>query len=125
MKIKSIIFKRELPKNSKKLEFKVPLHGCAIIFSNNYLNKYLNAFYNETFLFHEEEFLYQRVLKDNLISIYSPKIKVFHKEGASVKKSSGHEIESKLFCEKEKLKSLVLLERELYLIKGGKNGSKN
>jgi len=109
IKIKKIIRKPIIKTNGSKLERDVALHGCAIIFSKKYIDKYQYPFINDTFLFHEEEFLYKRVLEDKLISIYDPSIKVFHKEGSSVKKNYKSERKSKLFREEERLKSLNLL----------------
>ena len=59
--------------------------------------------------FQMEEFLYQRVINDKLISLYDPKLKVFHKEGSSINKSNKNERLSKLFREKTRLNSLYLL----------------
>lgn len=114
MKIKRI-FKRNIvkPKNGDKTLQNVALHGCAIIFSKKYIEKYNEGFYNETFLFHEEEFLYQRILKDNLISLYEPTLHVFHKEGSSIKTNYKKIRKSKLFREKERLKSLLLLSKQM------------
>ena len=98
-----------MPTNGNKVLTSSPLHGCCIIFSKDYIDKYKYPFYNETFLFHEEEFLYQRVIKNNLISVYDPKLTVFHKEGSSIKKSNKKERLSKLFREKTRLKSLYVL----------------
>lgn len=114
MKIKRI-FKRNIikPKNGDKTLQNVALHGCAIIFSKKYIEKYDEGFYNETFLFHEEEFLYQRILKDNLISIYEPTLHVFHKEGSSIKNNYKKIRKSKFFREKERLKSLLLLSKQM------------
>ena len=70
IKIKHSIKKPVVPANGSKVLTKAPLHGCCLIFSKDYIDKYKYPFYNETFLFHEEEFLYQRVIKDNLISLY-------------------------------------------------------
>lgn len=107
--IKHLIKKPIKEENGSKLALNVPLHGCSIIFSKKYIAKYREAFYNETFLFHEEEFLYQRVLKDKLVSLYNPELKVFHKEGSSIKKDKKSERKSKLFREQERKKSLELL----------------
>lgn len=111
--IKHVLKKPKNPLNSEKLEFNVALHGCCIIFSKKYLEKFDYAFYNETFLFHEEEFLYQRLIKNNLISVYDPNITIFHKEGSSVKKENKTKRLSNLFREKERLKSLELLIKEI------------
>lgn len=96
-------------KNGTRILQNVALHGCAIIFSKKYIKKYRYPFYNETFLFHEEEFLYKRIKKDKLISIYNPELIVFHKEGSSIKKERKGSRTSKLFKERERLKSLNLL----------------
>lgn len=109
LKIKHAIRKPNISTNGDKILLKSPLHGCCIIFSDNYLKKYKNPFYDETFLFHEEEFLYQRVINDKLVSLYDPELKVFHKEGSSINKSNKKERLSKLFREKTRLKSLYLL----------------
>lgn len=112
LKVKHLIKKPIVPTNAKKLKRNVALHGCAIIFSKKYYQKYANVFYDETFLFHEDEFLYNRIIKDNLTSIYDPTLKVFHKEGSSLKKK-GNIRKSKLFKTKEKIKSLELLLKEM------------
>lgn len=109
LKIKHAIRKPNIPTNGDKTILDSPLHGCCIIFSDNYLKKYKYPFYDETFLFHEEEFLYQRVINDKLVSLYDPELKVFHKEGSSINKSNKKERLSKLFREKTRLKSLYLL----------------
>lgn len=112
IKIKHKFIKIPIRKNGENIELCTSLHGCAIIFSRKYLNRYKFAFFNETFLFHEEEFLYQRIINDKLISLYNPSLKVFHKEGATTKFINKNERESKLFRETERLKSLKLLEKK-------------
>lgn len=109
IKVKHSIKRPVVPVNGSKILTKAPLHGCCLIFSKDYIDRYKYPFYNETFLFHEEEFLYQRVLKDNLVSVYDPKLMVFHKEGSSIKKSNKKERLSKLFREKTRLESLYVL----------------
>lgn len=111
IKIKHRIKQPIIPQNGNEVDIKSPLHGCCIIFSKKYLKKYKNPFFNETFLFHEEEFIFHRVLKANLISLYDPTIKIFHKEGSSIKKSNKSIRYSKLFKQKECIKSLELLKK--------------
>ena len=109
LKVKYIFNRPVKPVNGKEKETGVALHGCAVVFSDKYIKKYTYPFYNETFLFHEEEFLYHRMIKDNLVSLYDPKLNVFHKEGSSMKKKNKNVRLSKLFREQERLKSLELL----------------
>lgn len=87
----------------------VALHGCAIIFSKKYLLKYKDPFYNETFLYHEEEFLVYRKNKDSLIFIYTPELEIFHKEGASLNFDKKDNRLKNLFRCKESTKSLEML----------------
>lgn len=109
LKIKHFINKPVKPDNGKVLEKNIALHGCAIIFSKKYLEKYEYAFYNETFLYHEEEFLYQRVIKDKLVSVYDPNLELYHKEGSSLNTKIKNERQRKLFKEKTRLESLKKL----------------
>lgn len=109
--LKRIVKRPKKRTNGKTIQEQVPLHGCALIFSKDYLEKYEDPFYKETFLFHEEDFLYERVKKDNLVTVYDPELEVYHKEGSSLKKSFASDREKKLFREQERLKSLLLLEK--------------
>ncbi len=94
-------------KNGEEDQLGVSVHGCFIVFSKKYLNKFEDAFFNDTFLYHEEEFLSYRREKYNLTFLYSPKIKIVHKEGQST--ASMDEIKKKIFHYQERLKSLKLL----------------
>lgn len=112
--IKSFLKGKRLVYNGTTKEYNVALHGCFIIFSKKYYKKYDSIFYNETFLYHEEEFLYQRVLYDKLVSIYDPSIEVLHKEGASLNHKFKKQKYAKLIFKNEQiLKSLELLKQQM------------
>lgn len=111
--VKRLFKKTKRIENGTTLQQHIALHGCAIIFSKKYYTKYDTVFYDETFLFHEEEFLYNRICKDDLVSVYNPNLKVFHKEGSSLKGSIKKERSRKLFKTEEKLKSMELLLKEM------------
>ncbi len=113
-KFKDIFRIKEKNTNGLKLETGVPLHGCALIFSKKYYEKFSDIFYPNTFLFHEEEFLYLRCKQYNLTSLYSPSIEIYHKEGQSVNKTfNNRKYDSLIFRNKEILKSLELLKKEM------------
>ena len=96
--------------NGKEIEENIAVHGCAVIFSKKYIEDYKYAFYNDTFLYHEEEFLYYRIKRDKRISVYDPDISLFHKEGASLNQLFNQKNrEKELFRNKEILKSLEKL----------------
>lgn len=113
IKFKSIIKGERLVYNGEQKQKDVALHGCFIIFSKRYYERYDDIFFNETFLYHEEEFLYQRIIQDHLVSIYDPSIEVFHKEGASLDTKYSNEYKKLIFKNKEVLKSLLLLEQQM------------
>lgn len=114
IKIKRIFIKPVNNKNGDIDTIDVALHGCALIFSKKYYEKFKDVFYSETFLFHEEEFLYLRCKQNNLISLYSPKISIYHKEGQSVKKEfNKNKYQALIFRNEEILKSLTLLKQQM------------
>lgn len=57
----------------------VVLHGCFWIFSKKYFSKF-DGLNPRTFLFQEERLLFLRLRQNGLKSVYSPEIKIFHKE---------------------------------------------
>lgn len=108
--IKHIIIRKQIKfENGKSMQFDVSLHGCAIIFSRKYYEKFDDVFYNNTFLYHEEEFLSLRRDKYKLNFMYDPYLEVFHKEGASVNNEYKNNREKIVFRNNERLKSLILL----------------
>lgn len=63
----------------------VQLHGAALIFDKEYIIRY-DGLFDKTFMYAEEDILYRIAQKDNLKIIYSPDIKIYHKEGSSTAK---------------------------------------
>lgn len=111
-KFKRFIKKPKHLENANCFMEDVALHGCAIIFSKRYYEKYKDCFYSHTFLYHEEEFLDYRRRKDNLKFIYDPDIEIFHKEGSSLNYDYNDDLYRKLiFREKNILKSLHQLKQ--------------
>lgn len=113
LKVKGILKKPKRLENGKRLVSGCALHGCFIVFSKKYYKKYNDVMLPDTFLFHEEEFLYFRFKKNNLVSIYNPKIEIVHKEGQALKKGSTSIRIRKLNKLKEANKSLNILKDKL------------
>ena len=112
-KIKYTFKKRPVMLNGDKLESCVALHGCFIIFSKKYYEKEHYVMNNDTFLFHEEEFLFFRMKQKKYISVYDPKLEIIHKEGSAMKQKDKNIIDRKLFKLKECNKSLMTLKDKL------------
>ena len=70
--------------NPENKELKhVKLHGSAIIFSPLFISKYDHAFYPGTFMYCEESILNYIAAKNQLKTIYSPEIIIYHKEDSA------------------------------------------
>ena len=112
LKVKYTFIKQKHLENGKKSQLNVALHGCALIFSKKYYKKYKDVFYNETFLYHEEEFLNYRKNRDKLITLYDKDLEIFHKEGSSLDLSFESDYYKKMiFRNEEIIKSLTLLKK--------------
>lgn len=93
--------------NIVKKEIKnIGLHGAALIFSKDYYENYTEIFFEGTFLYLEEDILFYRILKDNLVSVYYPQVEIFHKEDKSTQASINKPIDQYIFKEKNIIKSL-------------------
>lgn len=85
-------------------QWDVKLHGSCLIFSPNYIRKY-KGLYNNTFMYLEEDILFYIAKREKLRLMYSPKIRIFHKEDSSTNAllSSGNK--KRLFILKNEIKS--------------------
>ena len=114
MRVKRIFIKPKRLENGIESKYSVALHGCAIIFSKKYYEKFNDVFYKGTFLYHEEEFLNYRKNKYNLISYYNKDLEIFHKEGSSLDETfKNKNYEKLIFRNNEIIKSLNLFKDAL------------
>lgn len=90
----------------------VILHGSCLIFTPAFFKK-LSGFDNRTFLYCEEELLYLAVRKNNLLTVYNPKIKIKHLEDAATDSIVTSDKEKKAFIRQNQVHSLQILLEEL------------
>ena len=90
----------------------IVLHGCFLIFSQDYFAKY-DGFDDRTFLYHEEELLFLRIKKAKLLSVYNPSIKIYHEEDAATNFAMPKERKRAIFKLKNVYKSNKILIKEL------------
>ncbi|ABR30928.1 glycosyltransferase family 2 protein [Thermosipho melanesiensis] len=87
-KLKNKVFKfrnENVIKKEKHFEKEmknVKLHGSCWIFSKIFIDNF-DGLYDETFMYLEEDILYYILQKENMITLYSPKLKIIHKEDVS------------------------------------------
>ena len=103
--------------NKKHRHAGVVLQGSALIFSKKYFGEYSEGFDPRTFMYKEEQLIYNRLISKNLISVYNPALKVLHKSEVSTKLATGSEDRKLLFLYTNQLRSSFVLLPELIKIK--------
>lgn len=86
----------------------VKLHGCCLIFSPKYF-EYFDGFDPQTFMYLEEDILIAHLRRKKLLSVYNPKLQIFHAEMAATKSLSKTNRKKQLFVYGQYLKSLKVL----------------
>lgn len=94
----------------------VILHGCCLIFTPKYLEKF-SGINDKTFMFREEELLYVRLKKYSLLSLYSPEINICHLEDVATDMVQKTKRNKKLFICRNQIKSLKILIDEMKKMK--------
>ncbi len=102
--------KKEITINNKTKN--IILHGCCLIFSKEYINRFegLNP---KTFLYCEEELLFLRLKKNNLLSLYDNEINIIHNEDSSTNHLYPDKRKKEIFFLKNYIKSNKILLKEL------------
>ena len=95
-------------KNYNIRQTNVVLHGCCLIFTPKFFEK-LNGFNLKTFMFREEELLYIDIMKNNLISVYLPVIKIRHLEDVATDSIYKNSNEKDKFLRDNQIESLKVL----------------
>lgn len=83
---------------------KIKLHGCFLVLSPIYVNKY-EGIYDKTFMYMEEDILEYIARRDKLLMIYTPDIRVYHKEFSSTSAVISNDKLKRRFAYKESIKS--------------------
>lgn len=83
-----------------------------MVFSSKYIEKF-DGIDDRTFLYCEEELLYIRIMKNNLVSVYNPEIIIFHNEDSATNSICKNRRKKELFVLKNLIKSNKILLKEL------------
>lgn len=98
-------------RNFRKPKFqyteKCVLHGCCLIFSRDFFEKF-KGFDPRTFLYFEEEILYAHVINSGLKTVYDPSVEIWHKEDGSTDSVLGTGKEKTIFLYENILKSIAV-----------------
>lgn len=90
-----------------KINYK--LHGSFWIFSQKYFETF-HGLDESTFLYGEEDILYLHLMKNKLSTLYTPDIRIFHKEDSSTNEMLPSDSQKMLFTSRNCIDSL-----EIYL----------
>lgn len=85
------------------IDFK--LHGCFWVFSKKYFEVF-DGLDESTFLYGEEDILYLHLMKNNLHTLYTPDILVYHKEDSSTNAMLSNSKQKEKFVAENCIKSL-------------------
>lgn len=91
----------------------VVLQGSCLIFSNEYIKRFISGLDDSTFLYHEEEILYLRVHSLGLKMVYNPDLSIYHKEDSATNAMITGNRKKALF----KFKNLIKSNKELLRIR--------
>lgn len=110
-KVKSLIrkVKQFFTSDLKTRMEDVVLHGCFLIFSPSYIEKYEDAFDTRTFMYREEELLYLRLKHSKLVSVYNPELEILHLENAATNSDYSGKEKKYQFMRENQIKSLKIL----------------
>lgn len=97
---------------SLKEQMNIILHGCFLIFTPLFFSS-LSGFDERTFLYLEEDILYERCREAGIIMIYEPDLVIFHYEGATVYRNGVRNLEVQKMRVKNLLQSATILREQL------------
>lgn len=95
----------------------VVLHGSCVIYTKNWIKNEDFAFLPLTFMFFEEDILYEYVKKKKYNTMFFPTLQVVHEEDSSIDFNSINEIAKRNFVCKNMLNSLRVLKNIHKIIK--------
>ena len=74
----------------------VLLHGCCMVFSQDFFAEF-DGFWPDTFLYAEEEIIYDLAMKKNMRVLYAPDVTCMHKEAVTTKQIYRDFCDAKIF----------------------------
>ncbi|WP_173443887.1 glycosyltransferase [Selenomonas ruminantium] len=91
--------------NYKDIQIGKVLHGSFYVFSSKYIKKHDECFFSKTFMYYESYILHYLGMRENLMFLYYPKIKVNHHEDASTNATYDNQYKKSVFVNRCLLES--------------------
>ncbi|NCC55041.1 MAG: glycosyltransferase [Erysipelotrichia bacterium] len=99
---------REEEKVDARMEM-VRLHGCCLVFSPIYIEKF-DGLDNRTFFYGEEDVLFVRLVRNQMLSVYQPKVKIKHHEQVATSALMNKNYKKRRYTYEQHLQTLAMLE---------------
>lgn len=99
--------------NDNKCLENIVLHGACMIYSSLYIQKMDYAFYPKTFMYMEENILFEICKRRKFKTLYNPNIIVYHKEDSSTDFLCDNNKSKRIFVLKNLIKSSYIYIRYL------------
>lgn len=107
------ILKVQKPIKVSKIDVRqenIKLHGCCWVFSPAYFKEF-KGLDDRTFMYLEEDILFNHVINKKLLTVYNPLLKIYHSEDASTNSVVKTRRAKRLFVQRQHLKSIKVLEK--------------
>lgn len=92
-------------RNPEEVLENIQLHGSALVFSPVFIERH-DGLHPGTFMYLEEDILFHLMKKENLRTLYYPKVRIYHKEDSSTKNSFSSSIDRRRFKYRHHIDSL-------------------
>ncbi len=106
-------FHEDMVAGSRERHENIILHGCCLIFSPKYLERFDDAFDSATFMFREEEILFLRCQKNGLLMVYNPELEVLHLEDVATNFVYKSQRKKEIFYLENQVASMQILLQKL------------
>lgn len=97
---------KEMENDWRSVQTNKPLHGSCYIFSKRFIENHEECFYSKTFMYHESYILHYLAMKEDLLMVYAPEIKVLHHEDVSTNYTYNRNYKKARFENRHQLESV-------------------
>lgn len=112
LKVKSRMQKQRRQKSiCRAMQPNAVLHGACLIYSKNWIEHEECAFLPITFMYGEEDILFEYVQKKGYQTVFCPDLKALHEEDASIDSFTKNEVEKRKFISAHMLHSFLQLKK--------------
>lgn len=109
LKLKRILTRKKAVIQDKRAylydQINYQLHGAFWIFSREYF-EHFDALDDRIFLYGEESLLFLHLMKNGMVSLYTPDLRIYHKEDSSTNALIRNSKEKTMFVSKNSIESL-------------------